>query len=359
VAALGVMLYHLYASGILGKPGSLKPFASWELPWLLPVTFGFTGVYLFFVISGFCIHLRWAKSQVTNSQTNSLDFFAFWKRRFKRLYPAYLAALALFILAEYYLGKLQLNSFFVWDLISHLLMIHNMDNRTVYSMNGVFWTLAIEEQLYLAYFLLLYLRKRFNWTVTLVVCFATRVGWWAAAFLIYRLSGIGLPVSESALSNWCVWALGAVAVEAFFGIITLPAWTRSPVVGIGTLFGAMGLYLLDWLGPQTGAGHHLLLLIMQPMWGAAFFVIVNWLMSFEFRPITGSFLARALAYVGLFSYSIYLIHELVFHIVPASETLLKILLAIAVAWLFYLVFERPFMGSTRSKKNVPVPVTGF
>ncbi len=38
----------------------------------------------------------------------------------------------------------------------HLLMLHNLDPNTCYTINGVFWTLAIEEQLYLAYFLLLF-----------------------------------------------------------------------------------------------------------------------------------------------------------------------------------------------------------
>ena len=52
----------------------------------------------------------------------------------------------------------------------HLLMLHNLDPHTCYTINGVFWTLAIEEQLYLAYFLLLFLRVRFGWGVTIAVC---------------------------------------------------------------------------------------------------------------------------------------------------------------------------------------------
>ena len=39
-----------------------------------------------------------------------------------------------------------------------------------------FWTLAIEEQLYLAYFLLLFLRVRWGWGVTIAVCLFARVG---------------------------------------------------------------------------------------------------------------------------------------------------------------------------------------
>jgi peptidoglycan/LPS O-acetylase OafA/YrhL len=354
------MLYHVFSSGILADAGTLKPFATWELPWLLPVTFGFTGVYLFFVISGFCIHLRWAKSQAAGLETDSLDFFAFWKRRFKRLYPAYLAALLLFISAEYYLGTLQFDSFFTWDLVSHVLMIHNLDNRTVYSMNGVFWTLAIEEQLYLLYFALMFLRKRLGWAWTLGICFAARVGWAGLVFAIYRSTGFGLPFSESSLSNWSTWALGALAVEAFLGVVKLPRWTRSPVVGFTCLVLAAGIYLLDWVGPKTGTAHNLAWLVSQPLFGFSFFVILGWFVSLEYRPaVSGTTIFRVLAYVGLFSYSIYLIHEFVFLFIPADAIFLRIVSAVAFAWLFYLLFERPFMGLRRSKTELPIPATGF
>jgi peptidoglycan/LPS O-acetylase OafA/YrhL len=53
---------------------------------------------------------------------------------------------------------IDVTRFFVYDVVMHLLMLHNFDPHTCYSINGVFWTLAIEEQLYLAYFLLLYLQ---------------------------------------------------------------------------------------------------------------------------------------------------------------------------------------------------------
>src|ERR1043165_2562465 len=49
---------------------------------------GYLGVPLFFVISGFCIHLRWAKGYAREGQSR-LNFADFWKRRIKRLYPPY------------------------------------------------------------------------------------------------------------------------------------------------------------------------------------------------------------------------------------------------------------------------------
>src|ERR1700682_1328604 len=123
---------------------------------------------LFFVISGFCIHLSRAKAQAESKP--SVSFAAFWKRRFRRLYPPYLIALILYLAIAGFTTKFELTPFYIWDVLSHLFMIHNLDSHTVYSINGVFWTLAIEEQLYLAYFLLLFLRTRCGWGPTLIVC---------------------------------------------------------------------------------------------------------------------------------------------------------------------------------------------
>ena len=51
------------------------------------VHFAFAGIYLFFVISGFCIHLFWAKARAAGVEKPVIDFFTFWKRRVRRLYP--------------------------------------------------------------------------------------------------------------------------------------------------------------------------------------------------------------------------------------------------------------------------------
>src|SRR5215204_4824205 len=195
-AALAVVTYH--ALGVAPQTA----FTGWQY-WLPQIAgflvhFAFAGIYLFFVISGFCIHLFWAKSRAAGVQSPVINFLTFWKRRVRRLYPPYIAALVLYLCYLAYKTPVHVTGSYVWDVVLHVFMLHNLDPRTAYSINGAFWTLAIEEQLYLAYFLLLFLRIRFGWTRTLGLCFTARVGWLIMGRYLSQSLGINIPVTEAA-----------------------------------------------------------------------------------------------------------------------------------------------------------------
>src|SRR5687767_12297319 len=93
IAALCVVLYHAVLQTQNAVPGNIFQWPAKGLVFLSSLSY--IGVFLFFAISGFCIHLQWAKSQVTNPQP--IHFEAFWKRRIRRLYPPYLIAICLFL----------------------------------------------------------------------------------------------------------------------------------------------------------------------------------------------------------------------------------------------------------------------
>ena len=361
-AALAVVTYH--ALGVAPQTAH----SGWE--WWVPqiagyaVHFAFAGIYLFFVISGFCIHLFWAKARAAGVQQPVINFFTFWKRRVRRLYPPYFAALALYLCYRAYTTPVHVTGFYLWDVLLHVFMLHNLDLRTTYTINGAFWTLAIEEQLYLAYFLLLFLRIRYGWTKTLVLCFSARVVWLLLADGLSASLGWHIPLTEAAATNWFIWALGALSVEAALGLIKLPAWcSRLSVAGVALAF-AMALAQLLPLVDQKTWIHDLGWLVMHPMWGVGFFVLVNYAVAAEKRWRSQSArvprLIPSLASVGLISYSLYLTHSFVImhwywfgftrlHILTIS-VLIMTPLSVAFAWVFFRLCERPFMTSSASKE---------
>src|SRR5688500_1389308 len=78
IAALAVVLTHIPREHRGRIDGTFFAF--------LPIDFGTLGVPLFLVISGFCIHLAVAR-RALEGHSASVDWAAFWKRRFYRLYP--------------------------------------------------------------------------------------------------------------------------------------------------------------------------------------------------------------------------------------------------------------------------------
>jgi peptidoglycan/LPS O-acetylase OafA/YrhL len=345
IASLGVVIHHAFGSPVWLLPAAIAGSSIINQLLLLIPAFGFSGVYLFFVISGFCIHLRWVKAQI-GGETKPLDFIPFWKRRIRRLYPAYLVALVLYIGFEFYSGSLQFTSFFVYDFFSHIFMLHNLDSRTVYSFNRVFWTLAIEEQLYLAYFLLVWLRKKYGWLTTLGITLLVRVVWFAAAYVLVRGFGLAVPITEYALATWCVWALGAVSIEAAYGLIKLPKICSSPIAGAAVLLITAILCAIGWVTP-SGITGRTILFVTQPLFGLGFFIMVNYVVSLEskIKNWYGT-IVRFFAWIGLFSYSLYLTHELLITYLKLDPFVL-ILLSVVFAWVYYLCFEKPFMNKNR------------
>ena len=353
VAALGVVLYHAVEQGKQVVPNNLMQYPVRVIQ--LGSSLGYIGVFLFFVISGFCIHLQWARAKAAGAEPE-IRFGAFWKRRIRRLYPPYVIALLFFLLLMAATVGLSFSRFFFYDVGMHLLMLHNLDPQTCYTINGVFWTLAIEEQLYLAYFLLLFIRVRWGWGVTIAVCLSARLLWMIFSHVLWLKTGFGMPVPEAAASHWFTWALGALGVEVMFGLTTLRGWSRdlrlaAVLIVIGSAVSA-NLPLI----PKDTFIHNACWFAMHPCWGLGFFIVVNRMVLAEeswVRRATLPSLVSLFSTLGIFSYSIYLTHELVIMqswrwINPgwlqlANVAMVLVPATIVFAWLFFWFCEKPFM----------------
>lgn len=361
VAVYAVVLSHFPFSTrtIDAAEGSTDLFPSWALS---VSHYGQYGVHLFLVLSGFCIHMRASRRPDPRAP---VDFFAFWRRRLYRLYPPYVVALlatlgGLFLLhgvVGHASGGLAAKfgyddpSLFVVDLVLLFLLAQNLNGASGRVGNGPFWTLALEEQLYLLYFLLLHLRRKLGWRRTLFISLAITV--------TFRFFGTAFaPTSWLPVWNlvgparWFEWSLGALAVEAHHGHVKLPAAARSFAVGTGALVLAVVAHQF----PRSMGWHTLPNPVDDPLFGVAFFILLNATIA---RPWSGYFF-RALTWLGGISYSVYLTHNPVM-VVTKQLALrvglpvfvagaLRLTVPIIVAYIFYRVVESRFLHASREPK---------
>lgn len=302
IASLAVVLSHAFV--FRDSEGWIGRISSW-MEW------GALGVPLFFVISGFCIHVQQARN-IQAGRHSDPPFLSFWKRRFYRLYPSYFVALCFSasLLAVALALKVNVPSLkaypeasWKWlglDFLSHATMTHGFfpifDKGAG---NPPLWTIAREELLYLLYFPLLALRRRTGIRLTIAI---TLVAGIATKSLGHFLLGPGHPyhgvVTSSALALWFQWSLGALAAEQFAAKIKVHWLWKSPLTFLA-LFG---------MSFQLSKSQSM---ITDYAWGLCFFILVNYATSADhafhrqaLRPISG-----ALAYLGIRSYSIYLFHS--------------------------------------------------
>ncbi|MGJ1408015.1 acyltransferase family protein [Sphingobacterium siyangense] len=132
-----------------------------------PLSIGRLAVSIFIVLSGFCL----AIPVVNNNLQLKGGFNRYIKRRAKRLIPPYYAALALSIGLIYLFPILNTPFDTAWDskipitfgaVLSHLLLVHNLNTDWIFKLNGAHWSIATEWQIYWFFPLMLILWRKVN-----------------------------------------------------------------------------------------------------------------------------------------------------------------------------------------------------
>jgi peptidoglycan/LPS O-acetylase OafA/YrhL len=353
-AALAVAFGHALTAAPYGGFGPLFEQVCLHVMWI-----AVNGIPLFFVVSGFCIHL----GQVRHGGT--FKFVEFWRRRLWRLYPTYFVVLvgSIGLLVAMWAtgqGEEILDRYpeprLAWiagDFVAHALMLHGLyplfDQGAA---NPSLWTLAREEYLYLMYPLLLLLRARMSWYALAIALSITSVVIQHGVAPYMTTPDAQWVVMYSAPALWIQWQLGVVAADAYRGEIRLPAfWSQARWVPMWMLLG----YLFK---PGT------------IFLGLAFFTAVNACARLEVEgrwPAHG--LAGSIARVGLWSYSLYLVHFPVQTVALALSRLfitevgiagfvVRALALTAVSCVagrvFFSLVERHFVSLPRRADNKPL-----
>lgn len=293
---------------------------------------GAHGVDLFFVISGFCLSYPFLNA-LRSDGVSYFNVVGYIARRVVRIVPPYYFAIAILSVALLALPRLG------WSLapgmmganLSWVEIVRQMlfADRHPQFVNGSFWSLAVEWRWYLLFPLLLVL-----WTRS-ARAFVTVGLACVLAALLTRTAGFDLPILPA-------FMLGIIAADVERRQLAIGRYA-----GLLCILAACVALVLE---PKFSAEF-----FRQDQAGwqvAAFFFLiaagnVGWLRTLlSLRPV---------AWIGVASYSIYLVHEPVIGLLEhntATGPLLAGIVAVGCGATFWAVFERPFVSSALKKRAV-------
>ena len=313
---------------------------------------GFLGVDIFFVISGYLI----SSNIFENLERNSFSYAEFYARRIKRIFPA----LIVVFMASYVFGWFTLLADEYKQLGKHIAAGSGfVSNLILWNEAGYFdtaaeakpllhlWSLGIEEQFYILWPLLLGLvwKRRLDF-------FALTVLVALGSFAINAFTVRTDPVAAfySPLSRfWELMVGGILAYLALHKPLSMSKYAEwQSAVGL-CLIGA-GLLLID--RNRVFPGWWALL----PTFGA-FFIISAKPSTWVNRNLLGN---PILVAVGLISYPLYLWHWPLLSFARILESgaptkgirVAAVVISIALAWLTYLLLEKPIRSGKRSSTKV-------
>jgi peptidoglycan/LPS O-acetylase OafA/YrhL len=297
------------------------------------------GVDLFFVLSGFLIGRIYLRSQMdAHDAPGTFTLWGFWSARWLRTLPPYFAALGLFALAEPYFQNNPIHWYY-------LIFGQNYLGMAGF---GPSWSLSVEEHFYLALPLAGFLALRFIGRQQLL---------WVLPMLalvpqILRMAAVlggGLP------PNW-YWRthlhcegliLGVWLAYVFVDRVELWRRLRSPALSLAAIPVAILVY--QNLVPEQPLAFRATVFLLYAVGYAAW---LRLLYDVKWSPVSalGRSLKTLVHAIALASYSIYLVHTLLFTDVRLlidgwprgavkTGTILGLTLVGSTA--FYFAVERP------------------
>ena len=321
---------------------------------------GFVGVDVFFVISGFLI----SGIILDETRVGVFSLRSFYARRIRRIFPALLLVLVVSLLAGWWLllpadmvrlGKQLaasaafISNFYLWFQSGYF----SPDARTFPLLH--LWSLGVEEQFYIAWPLIIIgLRSKPNWIIFAIV--------------LIGVSSLGLNVALIDNHEADFYSPFTRAWELMLGASL--AWLRRRddmarpssrsadiatiaglilIVGSALLFDQQSSYP-GWLALIPTIGASLIL------WGGANSRVASSILS-----------ARALVFVGLISYPLYLWHwpllvfSAAFKFAPLTplEAGLVVTVSFILAWLTYELVESRFRAGRTSRAKIATLGTGM
>jgi peptidoglycan/LPS O-acetylase OafA/YrhL len=312
---------------------------------------GHAAVMVFFAISGYCIA---AAAEAGRRAGMSVGQFL-W-RRLRRIYPPYFFAVLFYVLTRVakaargeshdlhrpWLDWVQTLTLTQWTSLPFHPVADPLHNPKL--IVAAFWSLGYEDQFYLVMAAGLALALKRRVPLLLTVSGLTIVG------LIWNCAVPGGWITGIFIEYWVHFALGALL---FYVLCVLPERTYQAL--FLALVCGLGIYCATRLFPWDPRMPLNLRAYTELIVGCGFTLLL-----FVVRPVSAvvsrSWLWQPAAALGTISYSLYLINQFNLTLVAAAATRLApyagqpvhlslmIVLHLAIASVFWLLCERPFLN---------------
>jgi peptidoglycan/LPS O-acetylase OafA/YrhL len=349
LASLGVAAFHAFQyTGLTLAPAVALP--GLARFFLLGPIF----VAVFIVLSGFVL-----MAPVVVSGHLRGGWWKFMQRRAKRILGPYYAALAFFIVAIAVVPALQHMSGTAWDrklpldggaIVSHLFLIQDTSPFWLFKIDGPMWSVAVEFQIYIVFALVL-------------VPIARRLGAVWAAVIGFGVAGVVREVFGPASDIAHPWYLGCFGLGMLAAEVALgdSAWARRgrAICHRHLVLGACVALVVGCVAKEPWAILHFS--VVEPVVSVAvagLLVVLVTRHAQGISPTARLLSSRPLLFIGLASYSIYLIHNpllgwfnlATLHVSMSMGLRLAMMLGVAlpiavgVSILFHFAVERRFMS---------------
>jgi peptidoglycan/LPS O-acetylase OafA/YrhL/O-antigen/teichoic acid export membrane protein len=338
LAALGVVFGHVFVASVGIGTGSL--------PNRLALGGGL-GVFLFFTLTGYLLFWPFVKRNFGGG--GPIDLARYARNRALRILPLYYVVLVVFMLLVEHGGSPSLWLHFVT-------FTQGFDERTVTAVDGPMWSLVVELQFYVLLPLLAFaiarVARRSKLGAAAIVAALGLVSaavWWQQ---VHKVGGTDLRWRYSLLATFMNFTPGMLLALLRLRLEQRPL-RRMPSSSALLMAAA-----LVWLVAADRIQY------AQPIAVVASFLTV----AAVVLPVRGGRLVsilevRALAFVGVASYSLYLWHQPIVESLERHTSLgfapllaLALAVCLAVAFASYRLVERPFLALRR--RWAPSPATG-
>ncbi|QGF23410.1 acyltransferase family protein [Raineyella fluvialis] len=352
IAALIVVAYHAFLfTGYQGEAAQAMSI------WYHVIGYGYTGVAVFIVLSGYVLMLPIAR---TDDLRLRGGIWGFLKRRGRRILPPYYAALAFSLALIRVVPVMQSTRGTAWDsklpitwdsIVAHIFLVHDSSPAWILKINGPMWSVAIEWQIYFAMALVL-----------LPLWRRVPPGWLVGTLLLVTLTP-------------AIYGVGASAHPWFLGLFAAGMWAAQlTLTGTSTRrYGLAALALLALTPVAASAASTLGIArdgMAETLAGLSVATGLIWIGRREIsgRPTyAAKFLqSRPLVFLGLISYSLYLFHSPLLALLNLLTlplglpvithyivlTFLGIPVALAVASGMFWLVERHFLNTRQREATV-------